>query len=93
LAHAQVPEVQLTQEQIAEERAYTLGVQAYIWSYRIEAVSRRHPELHMRIYRTPLGLRVLLMNDTYTAASDRAQKLLKELGSDPVYRQMCHNQH
>lgn len=59
---------------------------------RIERVSKRHPELHLRVYRTPLGLRVLLMNDTYAAASEQAQRLLRELGSDPVYMEMCLNQ-
>ena len=37
---------------------------------RIKKVSRENAELHLRIYRTPLGFRVLLMNDTYCPASD-----------------------
>lgn len=67
------------------------GVEALALA-RIAAVVQRHPELNLRIYRTPLGLRVLAMNATYAPASDKAQALLAELGSDPVYARMCRNQ-
>jgi hypothetical protein len=59
---------------------------------RIKRVSRENVELHFRVYRTPLGFRVLLMNDTYCPAGDSALKLLKDLQSDSIYIQMCKNQ-
>lgn len=59
---------------------------------RIKKVSQDNPELHFRIYRTPLGFRVLLMNDTYCPTSDSALELLEDLQSDRIYIQMCKNQ-
>jgi hypothetical protein len=59
---------------------------------RIKKVSRENAELHFRLYRTPLGYRVLLMNETYCPANDSALKLLKDLQSDSIYIQMCKNQ-
>ncbi|MFH2047156.1 MAG: hypothetical protein ABIK92_18665 [Pseudomonadota bacterium] len=58
----------------------------------IKKVSIESPELHFRLYRTPLGFRVLLMNDTYSPTSDTAINLLKDLQSDSIYVQMCKNQ-
>ncbi len=55
-------------------------------------VSMQNPELHMRIYRTPLGYRVLLMNNTYCPTGEAAIRLLNELESDRLYIQMCKNQ-
>lgn len=59
---------------------------------KIERFSQEHPELHIRLYRTPMGFRVLLMNDTYSPKSDEAITILKALNSDSVYVQMCRNQ-
>ncbi|ASP39003.1 hypothetical protein CHH28_10075 [Bacterioplanes sanyensis] len=58
----------------------------------IRAFSQRYPELHLRIYRTPAGYRVLCMNELFDPRSDRAQQLLKELHCDPLYSQLCFNQ-
>ncbi|OUS03877.1 hypothetical protein A9Q81_06420 [Gammaproteobacteria bacterium 42_54_T18] len=59
---------------------------------QIKRVSSENAELHLRLYRTPMGYRVLLMNDTYSPASDAAINLLKDLQSDNIYIQMCKNQ-
>ncbi len=59
---------------------------------RIKQLSRQSPELNIRLYRTPAGLRALLLNDTYAPASEAALTLLKRLQSDRVYIQMCRNQ-
>ncbi len=59
----------------------------------IKAVSRDHPELNIRVYRTPLGHRVLLMNSTYDPAQDKTQQLLEAFQSDALYTKMCRNQH
>lgn len=58
----------------------------------IRKVAEENPEAHMRVYRTPMGLRVLMMHDIFDPSSDSAIKILKDLNSDPVYIQMCKNQ-
>jgi hypothetical protein len=58
----------------------------------IRSVSQRYPELHLRVYRTPAGYRILCMNELFDPRSDRAQQLLKDLQSDPLYMQLCINQ-
>jgi len=59
---------------------------------QIKKVSSENAELHLRLYRTPMGYRVLLMNDTYSPTSEAAINLLKDLQSDNIYIQMCKNQ-
>ena len=59
----------------------------------IRRLSQSRPELHIRLYRTPLGYRVLLMNDTYDPDNEEALEILTRLGSDKTYVQMCRNQH
>lgn len=58
----------------------------------IEKTSAAYPTLHMRVYRTPNGFRVLIMNDTFSPTSEETVQLLKSLNSDSVYIQMCKNQ-
>lgn len=59
----------------------------------IAKVSAENPDLHIRLYRTPLGLRVLLMDDIYDPASDVSATILNGFNSDPLYVRMCKNQH
>lgn len=49
----------------------------------------RHPDLGVRLYRTAAGLRVLLVGAGVAPGSDRARELLTELGSDPLYVELC----
>ena len=58
----------------------------------IEEFSQCYPELHLRIYRTPMGYRVLCMNELFDPTSERTLQLLQELESDSLYVQMCRNQ-
>lgn len=58
----------------------------------IKRISSENPELHLRVYRTPMGFRVLFMEDTHDPASEKTIQLLNNLKSDPVYIQMCRNQ-
>lgn len=51
--------------------------------------ARRHPELGVRVYRTAAGLRVLVTGAAAHPSSDRARALLTELGSDPLYVELC----
>ncbi|QKX16962.1 hypothetical protein [Microbulbifer sp. YPW1] len=67
----------------AEERA--LGV--------IEDYANKHPQSHLRLYRTPMGFRVLAMHKTFEPGSEEATQLLHELNADPLYVRMCTNQH
>jgi len=55
-----------------------------VWDF-----ARRHPELGVRVYRTAAGLRVLVTGAQARPSSDRARALLTELGSDPVYVELC----
>ena len=55
-----------------------------VWEF-----ARRHPELGVRAYRTAAGLRVLVTGAAAPPSSDRARALLTELGSDPLYVELC----
>ena len=60
---------------------------------RFKSVSQENPDLHMRVYRTPMGFRVLFMENTHDPCSESTLKLLNSLKSDKLYIQMCRNQH
>ena len=51
--------------------------------------ARQHPELGVRVYRTAAGLRVIVTGVAASPGSDRARALLTELGSDPLYVELC----
>lgn len=55
-----------------------------VWEF-----GRRHPELGVRVYRTAAGLRVLVTGADAPPSSERARQLLTELGSDPLYVELC----
>lgn len=55
-----------------------------VWEF-----ARRHPDLGVRVYRTAAGLRVLVTGADAPPASERARQLLTELGSDPLYVELC----
>jgi len=52
-----------------------------------------HPAWHLRLYRTPAGLRVLAMHRTFDAAEAEVADCFSALGVDRVYARMCLNQH
>lgn len=58
----------------------------------IKTVAEKNPELNLRVYRTPKGLRILVMNTTYEPQSDDALGLMDALNSDIMYIHMCKNQ-
>lgn len=60
---------------------------------RVEAFSARHPDWHLRVYRTPAGLRVLVMHRSFHPHEDDAAMLFKALGADHLYAAMCKVQH
>lgn len=53
------------------------------------AFAQRHPELGVRLYRTAAGLRVIVTGAQAPPMSERARELLTELGSDPLYVELC----
>jgi hypothetical protein len=59
---------------------------------RIRSFAAANPEWRLRIYRTPAGLRVLVVHRTFHPAEEAVQRCFSALGVDPIYRRMCLNQ-
>jgi len=59
---------------------------------RITRFLQAHPEAHLRIYRTPAGLRVLAMHKTFDPRGSEVAEYFQALGTDPNYARMCKNQ-
>ncbi|MES2017905.1 MAG: hypothetical protein V4484_15560 [Pseudomonadota bacterium] len=60
---------------------------------RVHQFAARHPDWHLRIYRTPAGLRVLAMQRLFDPRENAVAECFAALGTDPVYVAMCKNQH
>lgn len=56
---------------------------------RIEAFSNAHPDWHLRLYRTPAGMRLLAMHRTFNPHEEDAALLFKALQADALYSVMC----
>lgn len=56
---------------------------------KVERFVRVRPEWHLRVYRTPNGLRLLAMHATFDPTSPEVQATFRHLGVDPVYSIMC----
>ncbi|TLM78242.1 hypothetical protein ACONUD_17595 [Microbulbifer harenosus] len=59
----------------------------------VESYVEMHPEVHLRLYRTPMGFRVMAMHQIYEPGSEATNQILQALKSDPIYIRMCRNQH
>jgi len=59
---------------------------------KIRTFSTRHPDWHLRVYRTPGGFRVLVMHTTYDPLDSRIGDFFTSLRVDPVYAAMCRHQ-
>ena len=59
----------------------------------VEAFSAAHPGWHLRVYRTPAGLRVLAMHRTFQPDDADAALLFSALQADHLYTVMCKVQH
>lgn len=60
-----------------------------------EGVARllqQHPDWHLRLYRTPAGVRILAMHDVYTPSDAAVTEAFEILGADKIYARMCRNQ-
>jgi hypothetical protein len=60
---------------------------------RIATFIAGHPDWHLRLYRTPAGMRVLAMHRTFDPAEPAVADCFRALGADPIYARMCLNQH
>jgi hypothetical protein len=56
---------------------------------RLAAFLRKRPDWHVRLYRTPAGLRLLVMNRTFKTDEPIVAEFFKALGTDPTYIRMC----
>ena len=54
----------------------------------IVAIIERH-QLSIRVYKTAAGYRLLVTDARYTPDDPRAQALLQQFGSDPLYVRLC----
>ncbi|WP_299446173.1 hypothetical protein [uncultured Phycicoccus sp.] len=51
--------------------------------------ARTHPDLGVRVYRTAAGLRVIVTGADAAPASESTRRILTELGTDPLYVELC----
>jgi hypothetical protein len=56
---------------------------------RIERVAAAVPRGRFALYETPVGLRLIALHATYDPTAAATQQLLRELGTDPAFAQMC----
>jgi len=60
---------------------------------RVAKFARSHPDWRIRIYRTPAGLRVLVLHRLFDPNSRETAEFFHALRSDPIYIRMCVKQH
>jgi hypothetical protein len=58
----------------------------------IDAFIANHPDWHLRIYRTPAGLRLLTMHSTFSPSELAVREAFATLGADPSYVALCQAQ-
>lgn len=56
---------------------------------RIDRFLAAHPAWHLRIYRTPGGLRLLATHAPFDATSPEVADFFRAVGADPLYVRMC----
>jgi len=59
---------------------------------RLEQFLSVHPDWYVRLYRTPAGLRVLVLHQTFDPADPRVVECFRALETDPIYVLMCQRQ-
>ena len=82
---------------VADPReAREADVRAQAWRHdamlRIRRFAQAHPDWHLRIYRTPAGLRVLVLHATFDPDAPAVEAFFAALQVDPVYARMCRHQ-
>lgn len=64
------------------------GPEGLAWK-RLQRFVEERPQWHLRVYRTPSGLRVLAMHDTFDPTQPEVQQCFDELKADRLYARMC----
>jgi hypothetical protein len=59
---------------------------------RVEQFVAAHPDWHLRLYRTPAGLRVLALHRTFDPSEPAVTECFAALGADPTFVRMCQRQ-
>ncbi|TDM06025.1 MAG: hypothetical protein C4K60_15280 [Ideonella sp. MAG2] len=59
---------------------------------RLNAFLLGHPEWRVRTYKTPAGLRYLVVHACFDPPSDEVAKFFQAVGADPLYVRMCQRQ-
>lgn len=62
-------------------------------SSKIETFIAKHSSWHVRLYETPAGFRILVMNKVFTAQDDIVDEFFTAVSADPIYVRMCKHQH
>jgi hypothetical protein len=60
---------------------------------RIARFLAAHSDWYLRLYRTPAGLRVLVMHATFNPSDLAVSECFQSLGADPIYVRMCQRQY
>ncbi|GAA0755298.1 hypothetical protein LRH25_18765 [Ideonella azotifigens] len=77
---------------LAKHRMRHPGADEWRARQRIDAFLLAHPEWHLRLYRTPAGMRLLAMHRGFDAHEPELPQHFQALGADPLYARMCLNQ-
>jgi hypothetical protein len=56
---------------------------------RIARFLSHHPDWHLRLYRTPAGLRIMVMHRTFDPREEEVAAFFHTIGTDPIYVRMC----
>ncbi|MCD9032430.1 hypothetical protein LDO32_11905 [Luteimonas sp. Y-2-2-4F] len=56
---------------------------------RVEAFSTAHPDWHLRVYRSPGGLRAMALHRTFDPLDAEVAACFQALGTDPLYAMLC----
>ncbi|MDD2942402.1 MAG: hypothetical protein PHC51_05470 [bacterium] len=59
---------------------------------RAKKYVRQYPQWSLRLYRTPAGIRILVMHETFSPADTEVELCFRYFGVDPIYARMCRNQ-
>ncbi len=73
-------------------RALRVGGPQALAQQRIERFSARHPDWHLRVYRTPAGFRVLALHQLFAPSDPEVEACFGALAVDSLYARMCRNQ-
>lgn len=59
---------------------------------RIESFAKENPSWLLRVYRTPMGYRVLVMHSTFDPTQAESVSFMESVSSDPLYVFLCRSQ-